>query len=244
MTEPHTTTHTDPHALGAQPSPQPTQHTEPHEPPSRAGGLALGVALLAVALAAPAFLYAQMPHEVPSHWNLYGEVDATIAKPLGPFVMATACAFVLVLYAVLPRISPQGFGLDRFRRAYDAIMLTLLAVLAVISVAVSLASAGYAIPIGPVIGTAVGALFAVIGNYLGKVQRNFFVGIRTPWTLANEEVWLRTHRLGGKLFVASGVVMAVASFFGPAMLVGVVAVLLASVVPVLYSYTLHRRLTS
>jgi uncharacterized membrane protein len=94
----------------------------------------------------------------------------------------------------------------------------------------------------PVIGTTIGVVFVVIGNYMGKVQRNFFVGIRTPWTLANEEVWLRTHRLAGKLFVASGVVLAVSSFFGPGLLIGVAFALVASFVPVIYSYVLHRKL--
>lgn len=210
--------------------------------PSR--GPWIGLALLVVALAVPAVLYGSMPHDVPSHWNAYGQVDDTIAKPLGPFVGTIACAFVLGLYLVLPRISPKGFDLERFRGAYDAIMLTLVGTMAVVSVAVSLAAAGYAVPVGAMIGTSVGALFAVIGNYMGKVQRNFFVGIRTPWTLASEEVWLRTHRVAAKLFLASGLVMAVSSFFGPAIIVGVAAVLIASFVPVVYSYVLHRRLAT
>jgi uncharacterized membrane protein len=205
-------------------------------------GPAIGLGLLALSFAVPALFYAHMPEDVPSHWNAYGEMDGTIAKPIGPFVGALACAFVYALYLALPRLSPRGFDLDRFRAAYDAIMVSLVAAMAVVSVAVSLAAAGVALPMAPVIGVTIGVVFAVMGNYMGKVQRNFFVGIRTPWTLANEEVWLRTHRVAGKLFVASGVVLAVSSFFGPGLVVGVAFALVASFVPVVYSYVLHRKL--
>jgi uncharacterized membrane protein len=205
-------------------------------------GPAIGLGLLVLAFAVPALLYGRMPDDVPSHWNAYGEMDGTIAKPIGPFVGALACAFVYALYLALPRLSPRGFDLDRFRSAYDAIMVSLVAAMAVVSLAVALASVGVALAMGPVIGVTIGVLFAVMGNYMGKVQRNFFVGIRTPWTLASEEVWLRTHRLAGKLFVASGVVLAVSSFFGPGLVAGVIFTLVASFVPVVYSYVLHRKL--
>ncbi|MBN8615238.1 MAG: SdpI family protein [Deltaproteobacteria bacterium] len=242
----------------------PMNHSSIPTAPSR--GPWIGLAMLAIALAVPAALYGRMPHEVASHWNAYGEIDGTISKPLGPFVSTLACAFVLALYVALPRMSPKGFDLERFRGAYDAIMLTLVATMAVVSVTVSLAAVGFAVPVGAIIGCSVGALFCVIGNYMGKVQRNFFVGVRTPWTLdgfeaelrsressgeregapsqVGREVWLRTHRVAGKLFLASGVVMAVSSFFGPAIFVGVVAVLVASFVPVVYSYVLHKRLSA
>ena len=88
----------------------------------------------------------------------------------------------------------------------------------------------------------VGLLFVVIGNFLGKVRKNFFIGIRTPWTLASDEVWSRTHRLGGWMFVAGGIVMIVGAFAGLPVL-GVIAVVLAiALYPVLHSFLLYRRL--
>jgi uncharacterized membrane protein len=90
---------------------------------------------------------------------------------------------------------------------------------------------------------AVGLLLTVIGNYLGKVQRNFFLGIRTPWTLADDEVWLRTHRLGGKLLVGAGLLTLVLSFVSGvphSLLLGVS--LLAALVPCVYSLVLYPKL--
>ncbi|MFN9813205.1 MAG: SdpI family protein [Deltaproteobacteria bacterium] len=201
----------------------------------------IALALVALALAVPAYLYDQMPDAVPSHWNAHGELDATIAKPLGPFVMAMACAAIAAIYVALPRLSPRGFDLERFRGAYDAIMLSMVGAMAAISVAVAFAGSGVALSVGPVIGVALGVVFAILGNFMGKVQRNFFVGIRTPWTLSSEEVWLRTHRLAGKLFVASGVALALSSLVG-ALSLGVAVTVGAALASVVYSYVLYRRL--
>jgi uncharacterized membrane protein len=87
-----------------------------------------------------------------------------------------------------------------------------------------------------------GGLFILIGNYLSKFPRNFFVGIRTPWTLASDEVWNRTHRLGGWVFILAGLVLAATAFFPGAMPVVIVVVVVAALVPVLYSLWLYRRL--
>ena len=81
-----------------------------------------------------------------------------------------------------------------------------------------------------------------MGNFLGKVTRNFFVGIRTPWTLASEEVWLRTHRLGGKCFVAAGFAVVAISLLGLGPWAMMAVILAAALVPVVYSYVIYRRL--
>ena len=87
-----------------------------------------------------------------------------------------------------------------------------------------------------------GLLFVVLGNFMGKLTKNFFVGIRTPWTLASDEVWLRTHRLGGKLFVLAGVALFIAGLLGGGTVPLLVAVAVAGGIPVVYSYLLYRRI--
>jgi uncharacterized membrane protein len=88
----------------------------------------------------------------------------------------------------------------------------------------------------------IGLLLALLGNFFGKTTKNFFVGIRTPWTLANDEVWLRTHRLGGKLFVAAGAIVFASALAGRGFLAIPVAVGFAALVPIVYSYWLYRRI--
>ncbi|MEZ4364105.1 MAG: SdpI family protein [Kofleriaceae bacterium] len=89
---------------------------------------------------------------------------------------------------------------------------------------------------------ALGGLLVVFGNFMGKLTRNFFVGIRTPWTLASEEVWLRTHRLGGKVIVLAGLGLVLSSALGGGFVFVIAAIALVAVIPIVYSYVLYRRL--
>ena len=88
----------------------------------------------------------------------------------------------------------------------------------------------------------VGLLLIVLGNFMGKITRNFFVGIRTPWTLASDEVWLRTHRLGGKLFVLAGAVFFVCGILGLGAMAPFAATAVAALVSIAYSYVIYRKI--
>jgi uncharacterized membrane protein len=119
-----------------------------------------------------------------------------------------------------------------------------MAFLMVVNALALLAAAGAGVSIARVVPIATGALFMVMGNVLGKFRKNFLVGIRTPWTLASDEVWLRTHRLGGRLFVIAGALLVIAGTIGgPATIAAIPALaLLAAVPPVIYSFVIYRRL--
>lgn len=204
--------------------------------------VSLGLVIAGFALSALA--YGRLPDPVPTHWNLHGVVDGWTAKPFGPFVLPLAMLGAWIVLRFVPRISPKGFQVEGFRPAFEVMKVTILGVLLVITAAVHLAGMGHPVSVGRVAQGAVGVLFVVLGNYMGKVTRNFFVGIRTPWTLANEEVWSRTHRFGGRLMVLAGLVCLVAALLdvmSAAILIG--AILLAAVVPVAYSYVVYRRLS-
>jgi uncharacterized membrane protein len=114
---------------------------------------------------------------------------------------------------------------------------------AIIGIGVIRAANDASINISSFVFVAVGLLFMVIGNFLGKVRKNFFLGIRTPWTLASDEVWAKTHRLGGWCFVAAGIVMALMGVAAPASNMGwVIGVVVAiALVPVVYSYFAYRK---
>lgn len=203
----------------------------------------LSFALVLATLLLPLALYDRMPAQVPTHWDSSGHVDRFMSKPWGALVMPLTTALVFVVLSVLPRISPRGFRMDRFAVAYDTIVLSVVGFLAFTSTLVTLQQVGLPVPMDRAIRSGVGVLFIVLGNLLGKVQKNFFVGVRTPWTLASDEVWLRTNRLGGKLFVLAGFVVFVSALFvdqGTALILGAVGV--AALVPVAYSYWLYRRL--
>jgi len=121
-------------------------------------------------------------------------------------------------------------------------MLAIQGMVLVIGLAVLLAGAGYALPIPAIAMLAVGVLLMVLGNYMGKLRKNFFIGIRTPWTLASDAVWERTHRLAGWLFVLAGVVVVAGVLLGAAIWLPLAAIVAATLIPVVYSLWIYRRL--
>jgi len=202
----------------------------------------LGLFLVLAALAIAALLYPSLPDPMPSHWNAAGEVNGWLPKFWGAFLMPLIMAFLWLMFLALPRISPRGFEMEPFLRAWGVFKVSLLGLMLFIGVVVlRAAQAGGRISMTAVF-VALGVLFVVLGNLLGKVTRNFFVGIRTPWTLASEEVWLRTHRLAGKLFVISGTAVIAAAVIGLSMWPIFAAIMLAALIPVIYSYVLYKRL--
>jgi uncharacterized membrane protein len=143
---------------------------------------------------------------------------------------------------IIPVISPKGFRTDKFSDVIGVLQVTLVGFMSIVAILVLLEAHGLNVLINEVIIAGVGLLFVVIGNYLGKVRKNFFIGIRTPWTLASDEVWNRTHRMGGKLFMLSGVIIWLGALLRLPLTwtVGVAVGLV--LIPVVYSYFLYRQI--
>lgn len=200
------------------------------------------LALVVAAFASAAILYGRLPQQVPTHWNSEGVADGFTAKPLGPFLLPLVMVGVFGLLSVLPRISPRGYRMDGFMRAYGILQTSVLAFLLLVTLLSLLAGIGMDIPIGRVLLAGVGLLFMVLGNFMGKLTKNFFIGIRTPWTLANDEVWLRTHRLAGRTFTLAGLGILVSGLLGAGFPALFIAIGFAAVIPVVFSYVLYRRL--
>jgi uncharacterized membrane protein len=198
--------------------------------------------LIGAALALSAFLYARLPDPMPTHWNLQGEVNGYTAKPWGPLVIPLIMIGVMLLFLALPKLSPRGYEIGRFQGVFEILQTVSLAFLLLVHAMTLLFGIGVAVDMTRAIIAALGLLFAILGNFLGKVTKNFFVGIRTPWTLASDEVWLRTHRLAGKLFVLAGILLFVWGLAGGAFAVVIAVPLAAALYSVVYSYFLYRRL--
>ncbi len=207
----------------------------------------LSVAAIAAVGALAAVLYDSLPDSMPTHWNARGVVNGYMPKTIGVAMAVGLPIVIFLLLKVLPALSPRGFRMGSFQPVTDIITLAITAMVAGVDAAVLLAASGRHVPILVVTQLLIGVLFVVVGNYLGKVRRNFFLGIRTPWTLASEEVWARTHRFGGPVFVIAGLALValawapVATPAGfPLTLLGVTGV--AAVVVVVYSYVVYRQL--
>jgi len=202
----------------------------------------ISLVLIAAALIVAAVLYPSLPEQIPTHWNAQGQVDGYMKKSIGVIIMPAMAVFTYVIMKLIPVISPKGFRTDKFSDVMGVLQVTLVGFMSIIAILVLLEARGLNVRINEMITAGVGLLFVIIGNYLGKVRKNFFIGIRTPWTLASDEVWNRTHRIGGRLFMLSGVIIWIGAFSGAPLIwtVGVAVGLL--LIPVVYSYFLYRRI--
>lgn len=205
-------------------------------------GEILGLILVVAAVLISAVLYPRLPESMPSHWNFDGQPDRFVHKPFGPFVLPAVMAGVLLLFLALPAISPRGFRFDSFRQAWAILEASILGLIFLFDLLGLLSAMGKPVDMTRGAEVGVGLLLVVVGNFMGKLTRNFFIGIRTPWTIASEEVWLRTHRLGGKLFVLAGLVFFASGLFGGSWIPPAAALFAAALISVVYSYLLYRRI--
>lgn len=208
--------------------------------------VALGLLMTFAALAASLALYPQMADEIPIHWNIKGQVDDYGAKQWAAFLVPGIMVGMMLLAFALPWLSPKQFEVDTFRSTYWLIMLMLIALMAYIHGLMLWAALAGPVNTSRALVGGMCLFFALLGNVLGKVRRNFWVGVRTPWTIASERVWNDTHRLAAWLFVAAGSVGFVLALSVPSPVVSTVAVLVcimvAALVPVIYSLVLYKRL--
>ena len=186
----------------------------------------------------------KFPGKVPIHWNIEGKADGWASRNdtfLIFYVFPTISAAVLALAVVLPWLSPEPFKVETFRRTYDYVFALVAGLFAWMHASfLYMAANGDADFRWMLAGLFL--FFALIGNVLGKVRKNFWMGVRTPWTLANDIVWERTHRFAAWMFTAAGLIGFVASIAGMNPMWGFGLVLIAALVPVVYSLVIYKQL--
>lgn len=204
----------------------------------------LALLLLACAWLAPAIVFDQLPDRIVTHWNAAGVPDGWSTKTVGAFFGPGLATLLAIALVAAPRMSPQGFGMERIARIYPILVAAIVGLLLYVSVGMLRVALGATVDVRAHVLAGTGLIVVLIGNYLGKTTRNFFFGIRTPWTLANDDVWERTHRMAGPVFVACGMALFAAGFAPPGAAVALVvlAALTMGVVPIVYSYVVSRRL--
>jgi uncharacterized membrane protein len=203
------------------------------------------VLLVVIMAVASVIAYPRLPERVPIHWDLHGQANRWQSR--GHAVLFLPIA-VLVLWGVmraLPSIDPRRANYSKFQPTYDFMVGATLTVIALIHLAVLASGTGMSIEIHRVIPIAFGVILVAIGNQLPRARSNWWFGIRNPWTLSNERVWERTHRVGGYLMMAAGVVMVVGALLsvraGPLVIACVATWAIGSMI---YSYVVWRQETS
>jgi uncharacterized membrane protein len=205
----------------------------------------LVVASVVAMLAISAWAWGRIPDgaQIPIHWGLDGQPDGYGPKWVG-LLLTPALGLVMGgVFLVIPRLDPRRDHLAASTRAWVAITSSLMLLLVVVHGAIVATVLGATFDVGRVLGVGIGVLFAVIGNFLGKTRSNWFMGIRTPWTMSSERSWTKTHRLGGRLFLLVGLVSIVLGLFTSAQVVFIAllpGIGIAALVPIVYSYFVWR----
>jgi uncharacterized membrane protein len=204
------------------------------------------VALTVLAFAATVALYPSIPDVIPVHWNIHGEVDDYGSKVWAVFLIPAIMAAMLAMFPALDWISPQHFKIDSFRSTYYFVLLVLTATMGYIQILILWGAVSGPVDFTRAMIAGLCLFIVMLGNVLGKIRRNFWVGVRTPWTIASERVWNETHRLAARLLVAAGVASFLIALFIPSRAAAVIAMIatlmFAGLAPVVYSLVLYKRL--
>ena len=185
-------------------------------------------------------VYSRLPERFAVHWDIHGEPNRYGSRVEGAFLLP---GLMIALYLIMqwyPSRDPRSSNIAKFRRAYDSVVTATIAFLGVVHVLVLGQALGWRVDITTVLFVCGGAMLVLLGNLLPLARSNFIFGIRTPWTLSSEHVWARAQRVGGYAMVAAGLLtMASALLPRPAgAVVALASLILAGVIPVVYSYLL------
>jgi len=204
--------------------------------------IALGI--IALSFIVSIYFYPQMPEKMASHWNAQGQVDGYMPKFWALFLMPLISVGLFLLFIVIPKIDPLKHNIEKFRKYYDGFVVLIIVFLFYLYLLTILWNINIRFGIVQLLTPAFGILFYYCGILIENTKRNWFIGIRTPWTLSNNIVWEKTHKIGGKLFKASGVIAFIGMFFQDyALFFVLIPVILAAVYTIIYSYVEYQKET-
>ncbi len=208
--------------------------------------LMIGLALIALALVFSLAVFNRLPDRVASHWGINDEVNGTMSRFWGAFLMPVMALGMLGLFFLLPAIDPLKANIAAFRPIFNAFIVAILVFLLYLHVLTILWNLGYQnFRMSTALLPGLGLIFVFAGLMMRQARRNFFIGIRTPWTLSSDHVWAETHRIGSILFIICGVI-ALLGIFVPGMLAYwliLVPLFASSIFLVIYSYVLYQQET-
>ena len=199
--------------------------------------------IIAAAVVASAVVYPRLPETIPTHWNMDGRPDGWSNRVFGVLITPVLLLAMWGFARVLPSIDPRGANYAKFGDAFEAIIDSLMLFLLGMHILLLRAGLGHPAPMQRVVPFGVGILLIVIGNLLPRARPNWFVGIRTPWTLSSDRVWEKTHRFGGRVFVAGGLLITIAAlvWVQRVHVVLIAGVLIATSSVLVYSYLEWKR---
>lgn len=191
-----------------------------------------------------AYIWRDLPAQVPLHWNIHGEIDRYGSKQELILIPVLLPLLIYVVMWIVPFIDPKG-KIRNMGRKYDNLKFILVGITSIMALSILYIAKNESFLNSRYLILLIGILYVIFGNYFKTIRANYFIGIRTPWTLESETVWKKTHRLAGPLWVIGGLIVVVLSLIldnkplsiGFMVITGIIAL-----VPVVYSYFIYQKL--
>ena len=200
----------------------------------------IGIVLISFAIGI--YVSPEMPQKIASHWNSQGEVNGYMSKFWGIFLMPIISVGLFLLFVIIPRIDPYKSNIEKFRKYYDNFILLIIVFLFYIYLLTIFWNMGFRFNMITLLSPAIGILFYYSGVLIENAKMNYFIGIRTPWTLSSEKVWDKTHKIGGKLFKIAGIIAILGILFQSyAIFLILVPMLLSAIYSVVFSYIEYQK---
>lgn len=189
------------------------------------------------------YFYTVFPDRVISHWNFEGVADGYSGKTIGAFGLPAILTVMYVFFLAIPFIDPKKDRYESFERVYQIFKLVFITFLFAIYVVMGLVNMGYDIPMNLAVPALVGSMFIIMGNFLGKLKQNWFIGIRLPWTMSSENVWNKTNRFGGWSMVLCGILIILSPLFPKSLGLPIffLGILMVTIGTGIYSYIIYRK---
>lgn len=206
----------------------------------------LSLFLIFVSFASSFYFFINFPDRVPMHWNFEGDIDGYGSAFSAAFLAPALMVFVYLLFLVLPYTDPKKDRYEQFAGVYSIFKNLIILFLAILYFISSFNALGKNVPVEILTPALVGLLMVILGNFMKQIKTNWFVGIRTPWTMSNEIVWNKTHAFGGKVFVLAGLLMMLSpllpiNFRVPTFIIAIVVILLGTVVYSYFAYLIEEK---
>ncbi len=199
------------------------------------------ILFILITLISSFYFYVFFPVQVDIHWNIYGEVDNYSNKIFTAFFLPLFNLAIYLLLLFIPCLDPKKANYYKFKNVYHIIKGGVIIFISLLYIIVSLNGIGYTLPVNIIIPLGVGLFFIIIGFYLKDIAPNWFLGIRTPWTLSSPNVWVKTHKYGSKIFIVSGLIIFLTTIFpvGFIYFMSLFFILILSII--IYSYLVYRK---
>ncbi|SHI81833.1 SdpI family protein [Lutispora thermophila] len=200
------------------------------------------ILMIIAAFAITIYFYPMLPDRIPTHWNFKGEIDGYSGKLSGAYLLPVMNLIMYGLFILIPLLDPKKENYKLFSSTYIFFRYLFHIYFLAFHAVIIAAALGYDVDMGRFVMFGISMLFMLMGNVMGRVKHNYFIGIRTPWTLASEEVWKKTHRLAALLWTVAGFIGIILALFRINLIWMLIVMLIASsLIPTAYSYILFNR---